>query len=215
MGLMSKPIRRTEDARFITGKGRYVDDVKMAHTAIGYALRSLYAHAKILSIDTGAAKSMPGVLDIIVGAELEAAGVGHLGAAFPGAFLKNRDGSPRVDGDRALLTVDYVRYVGEPVAFVIAETQNQAKDAAELILVDYEELPAVGLIDEALAADAPLVWPQAPGNIALDWEQGDEAATAAAFANAAHVTRIDLVNNRVVVNSMEPRGAFGTFDAAT
>jgi aerobic carbon-monoxide dehydrogenase large subunit len=215
MGLMSKPIRRTEDARFITGRGRYVDDVKMAHAAVGYALRSPYASAKILSIDVEAAKSAPGVLDIIVGAELEAAGVGHLGAAFPGAFLKNRDGSPRVDGDRALLTVDYVRYVGEPVAFVIAETQNQAKDAAELIFVDYEELPAVGLIDEALASDAPLVWPQAPGNIALDWEQGDEAATAAAFANAAHITRIDLINNRVVVNSMEPRGAFGTFDAAT
>jgi carbon-monoxide dehydrogenase large subunit len=215
MGLMSQPIRRTEDARFITGRGRYVDDVKMAHAAVGYALRSPYASARILSIDIEAAKSAPGVLDIIIGAELEAAGVGHLGAAFPGAFLKNRDGSPRVDGDRALLTVDYVRYVGEPVAFVIAETQNQAKDAAELIFVDYEELPAVGLIDEALAADASLVWPQAPGNIALDWEQGDEAATAAAFANAAHVTRIDLVNNRVVVNSMEPRGALGTFDAAT
>ncbi len=215
MGLMSKPIRRTEDKRFITGKGRYVDDVKMAGTAVGYALRSPYAHAKILSIDTEAAKSMPGVLDIIVGAELEAQGIGHLAAAFPPAFLKNRDGSPRVDGDRALLTVDYVRYVGEPVAFVIAESQNQAKDAAEQIFVDYEELPAVGLIDEALAPDAPLVWPQAPGNIALDWEQGDEAATAAAFATAAHVTRIDLVNNRIVVNSMEPRGALGTYDDAT
>src|SRR5258708_2917693 len=143
-------------------------------------LRARYDTAKNHSIDSDAAKAMTGVLDIIVGAELEAAGVGHLGAAFPGAFLKNRDGSPRVDGDRALLTVDYVRYVGEPVAFVIAETQNQAKDAAELIFVDYEELPAVGLIDEALDADAPLVWPQAPGNIALDWEQGDEAATAAA-----------------------------------
>ncbi len=215
MGLMSKPIRRTEDKRFITGKGRYVDDVKMAGTAIAYALRSPYAHAKILSIDTESAKAMPGVLDIIVGAELEAAGIGHLGSAFPPALLKNRDGSPRVDGDRALLTVDRVRYVGEPVAFVIAESLNQAKDAAEQIFVDYEELPAAGLIDEALAPDAPQIWPQAPGNIALDWEQGDAAATAAAFARAAHVTKIDLINNRVVVNSMEPRGALGTYDDAT
>jgi carbon-monoxide dehydrogenase large subunit len=215
MGLMSQPIRRTEDGRFITGRGRYVDDVKMAGAAVGYALRSPYAHAKILSIDIEAAQKMPGVIGIILGADLEAAGIGHLGAAFPAAFLKNRDGTPRVDGDRALLTVDYVRYVGEPVAFIVAESINAAKDAAEQIVVDYEELPAVGLIDEALAPDAPLVWPQAEGNIALDWEQGDEAATAAAFAGAAHVTKIDLINNRVVVNSMEPRGAFGSYDKTT
>ena len=120
MGLMSQPIRRTEDKRFITGKGLYVDDVKMAGAAVGYALRSPYAHAKILSIDIAAAKAMPGVIGIIVGADLEAAGIGHLGAAFPAAFLKSRDGTPRVDGDRALLTVDYVRYVGEPVAFTLA-----------------------------------------------------------------------------------------------
>ncbi len=215
MGLMSQPIRRTEDKRFITGRGLYVDDVKMAGAAIGYALRSPYAHAKILSIDTEAAKAMPGVVGIIVGAELEAAGIGHLGAAFPPSLLTNRDGTPRVDGDRALLTVDYVRYVGEPVAFVVAESLNAAKDAAEQIVVDYEELPAVGLIDEAVAPGAPLVWPQAKGNIACDWEQGDEAATAAAFARAAHITRIDLVNNRVVVNSMEPRGAAGRYDKET
>jgi carbon-monoxide dehydrogenase large subunit len=215
MGLMSQPIRRTEDKRFITGKGRYVDDVKMEGAAVGYALRSPYAHAKILSIDIAAASEMPGVIGIIIGADLEAAGIGHLGAAFPASMLKNRDGTPRVDGDRALLTVDYVRYVGEPVAFIVAESQNAAKDAAEQILVDYEELPAVGLIDEAIAPDAPLVWPQAKGNIAVDWEQGDEAATDAAFAKAAHVTRIDLINNRVVVNSMEPRGAAGRYDKET
>ena len=215
MGLMSQPIRRTEDKRFITGKGLYVDDVKMAGAAVGYALRSPYAHAKILSIDIAAAKAMPGVIGIIVGADLEAAGIGHLGAAFPAAFLKSRDGTPRVDGDRALLTVDYVRYVGEPVAFIVADSQNAAKDAAEQIVIDYEELPAVGLIDEATAPGAPLVWPQAKGNIAMDWEQGDEAATDAAFAKAAHITRIDLVNNRVVVNSMEPRGAAGRYDNAT
>jgi carbon-monoxide dehydrogenase large subunit len=215
MGMMAKPIRRVEDKRFITGRGRYVDDIKPEGAAFGYALRSPYAHARIVSIDAEAAKAMPGVLGVIVGAELEAAGIGHLGAAFPPSLLKSRDGTPRVDGDRALLTVDFVRYVGEPVAFVVAESPNIAKDAAEQIVVDYEELPAVGTIDEATAPGAPLVWPEAKGNIACDWEQGDEAATAAAFAKAAHVTRIDLVNNRVVVNSMEPRGATGSYDPAT
>ena len=213
MGLMSQPIRRIEDGRFITGRGRYVDDVKLPGTAIGYALRSPYAHARIASIDTEAAKAMPGVIGIITGAELEAAGIGHLGSPLPPAALKNRDGTPRIDGDRALLTVDTVRYVGEPIAFVVAESLNAAKDAAEQIFVEYEELPAVGTIEEALAPDAPLVWPQAAGNIALDWEQGDAAATEAAFAKAAHVTRLDVLNNRVVVNSMEPRGALGHFDA--
>ncbi|HTJ65648.1 MAG TPA: xanthine dehydrogenase family protein molybdopterin-binding subunit [Alphaproteobacteria bacterium] len=215
MGLMAKPIRRIEDKRFITGRGLYVDDVKMQGTAVGYALRSPYAHAKILSIDTEAAKAMPGVIGIIVGAELEAEGVGHLGAAFPASMLKNRDGSNRWDGDRALLTVDCVRYVGEPVAFVVAESINAAKDAAEQIFVDYEELPALASIDEALAPGAVQIWPQAPGNIALDWEQGDAAAVAAAFAKAAHISRIELVNNRIVVNSMEPRGAAGKYDKAT
>jgi carbon-monoxide dehydrogenase large subunit len=213
MGLMSQPIRRIEDGRFITGRGRYVDDVKLPGTAIGYPLRSPYAHARIVSIDVEAAREMPGVIGIITGAELEAEGVGHLGSPLPLAILKNRDGTDRVDGDRALLTVDYVRYVGEPVAFVVAQSLNAAKDAAEQILVEYEELPAVGTIDEAIAPGAPLVWPQAPGNIALDWEQGDAAATEAAFAQAAHITRLDVINNRIVVNSMEPRGALGTYDA--
>jgi carbon-monoxide dehydrogenase large subunit len=215
MGLMAKPLRRIEDGRFITGRGRYVDDITLPGTAIGYPLRSPYAHARIKSIDLDAALAMPGLVGIITGAELEAAGIGHLGAAFPASMLKNRDGSPRVDGDRALLTVDIVRYVGEPVAFVVADTLNQAKDAAEQIFVDYEELPAVGTIDEAVAPGAPLVWPEGRGNIAVDWEQGDQAATDAAFAKAAHVTRLDVINNRVVVNSMEPRGALGSYDAAT
>jgi carbon-monoxide dehydrogenase large subunit len=215
MGLMSQPVRRIEDKRFITGNGRYVDDIKMDGAAVGYVLRSPYAHAKILSIDVEAAKAAPGVIGIITGAELEAAGIGHLGAAFPHEMLQNRDGSARVDGDRALLTVDRVRYAGDPVAFIVAWTANAAKDAAELIFVDYEELPALASIDEAVAPDAPVIWEKAKGNIALDWEMGDEAATAAAFAKAAHITRLDLVNNRIVVNSMEPRGAFGRYDKET
>jgi carbon-monoxide dehydrogenase large subunit len=215
MGLMSQPIRRIEDGRFITGRGRYVDDVKIAGTAIGYPLRSPYAHARIVSIDTEAAAGLPGVIGIITGADLEAAGIGHLGSPLPAAFLKNRDGTARVDGDRALLTVDYVRYVGEPVAFVVAESLNAAKDAAEQIIVEYEELPAVGTIDEAIAPGAPLVWPEAAGNIAVDWEQGDAALTEAAFAKAAHITRLEVINNRIVVNSMEPRGALGSFDPET
>jgi carbon-monoxide dehydrogenase large subunit len=215
MGLMSQPVRRIEDGRFITGQGKYVDDFRPEGTAIGYPLRSPYAHARIRAIDTEAAKAMPGVVGIITGAELEAAGIGHLGCGMPPAMLKNRDGSPRFDGDRALLTVDCVRYVGDPVAFIVAETLNAAKDAAEQIVVDYEELPAVASIEEGLAPGAPLVWPQAPGNIAVDWEQGDAAGTEAAFARAAHVTRMEVVNNRIVVNSMEPRGALGLYDAET
>jgi carbon-monoxide dehydrogenase large subunit len=215
MGLMAQPVRRIEDGRFITGRGRYVDDVRPEGATVGYLLRSPYAHARIRSIDIAAALEMPGVVGIITGADLEAAGIGHLGAGFPPAALKNRDGSPRIDGDRALLTVDIVRYVGEPVAFIVAETINDAKDAAEQIFVDYEELPPVASIDAALAPDAPLVWPQAAGNIAIDWEQGDQAATDAAFARAAHITRIDVLNNRIVVNSMEPRGALGLYDAET
>jgi carbon-monoxide dehydrogenase large subunit len=215
MGLMSQPIRRIEDGRFITGRGRYVDDIQLPGTAIAYALRSPYAHARIAAIDIEAAKAMPGVIGIITGADLEAEGVGHLGSPLPFTMLKNRDGSHRCDGDRALLAVDAARYVGEPVAFVVAKTLNEAKDAAEQIVVDYVELPAAGTIDEALAPDAPLIWPQAPGNVALDWEQGDAAATEAAFARAAHVTRLDVLNNRVVVNSMEPRGALGAYDPET
>jgi carbon-monoxide dehydrogenase large subunit len=213
--MMAQPVRRIEDGRFITGRGNYVDDIKLPHTAVGYLLRSPYAHAKIRSIDIEAAKDAPGVVGIILGEDLEAAGVGHLGSAFPAFALKNRDGTNRVDGDRALLAVGAVRYVGEPVAFIVAESLNAAKDAGELIMVDYEELPAVGSIAEALAPDAPLVWPEAEGNVALDWEQGDEAATEAAFARAAHVTTLDLVNNRIVVNSMEPRGSLGNYNAET
>jgi carbon-monoxide dehydrogenase large subunit len=212
---MAQPVRRIEDGRFITGRGNYVDDIKLDGIAVASVLRSPYAHAKILSIDATAARAAPGVIGIILGADLEAAGVGHLGSAFPAAALKNRDGTPRVDGDRPLLAIDTVRYAGEPVAFVVAETINAAKDAAELIEIDYEELPAVALIDDAIAPGAPQVWPEAKGNIALDWEQGDEAATEAAFARAAHVTTLDLVNNRIVVNSMEPRGALGHYIAET
>jgi len=215
MGLMSKPVRRIEDGRFTTGRGRYIDDIRIDGAAIGYVLRSPYAHARLAGIDIEAAKSAPGVLGIFVGADLEAAGLGPLGCAFPASMLANRDGTKRVDGSRPALAVGAVRYVGDPVAFIVAESLNQAKDAADQILVDYEELPAVASMAEALAGDAATIWAEAKGNVGLDWEMGDAAAVDAAFARAAHVARIDLVNNRIVVNSMEMRGAIGSYDAAT
>src|SRR5579883_804547 len=215
MGLMSTPVRRIEDSRFTTGRGRYVDDIKIEDAAVGYFVRSPYAHADILGIDVEAAKQAPGVLAVFTGAELETAGIGHIGSNFPAGALANRDGSNRFDGDRALLALDRVRFVGEPVVFIVARSVNQAKDAAELVSVDYRELPAVASLEEALADGAPSIWEQAKDNVGLDWEMGDRAGVDAAFARAAHMTRIDLINNRIVVNSMEPRGAIGRFDKAS
>ena len=214
MGVFSRPERRVEDARFITGRGNYVSDIVMEGSAVGYVLRSPYAHARIVSIDIAAALAAPGVAGIVTGQDIEAAGWGHLNCPLPPQMIPNRDGTPRFDGDRTILATDRVRFVGDAVAFVVASSIDQAKEAADLIVVDYEDLPAVSSIAEAIAGGAPEVWPQAKGNISVDWETGDLAAVDAAFAKAAHVVAVEVVNNRIVVNSMEPRGAIGKFDAA-
>ena len=199
---IGQSVRRTEDVRFVTGTGAYTDDLNIDGQAHGFVLRSPFGHAKINSIDVSAAQAAPGVVAVFTGADVAADGLGTLPCVAP---IPNADGSAIVMPPRPVLQSDRVRYVGDPVAFIIAESINLAKDAAELIKIDYADLPAVGTIETAEADGAPLVWDDAPGNVCLEWAMGDEAATEAAFASAKHVSRIDLVHNRVVVNAMETR----------
>ena len=208
---MGQPVRRSEDRRFITGAGRYTDDIVLPRETVGYVLRSPHAHATIRAIDTSAAQTAPGVLGIFTGADLERDGIGKIPCVVP---LKNRDGSRIKMVEHPLLAVGRVRHVGDGVAFVVAETAAAAKDAAELIRVDYDILPAIADAVRAAEPGAPLVWDNIPGNLCFDWETGNRKTTEAAFANAKHVIELNLVNNRLVANSMEPRGALGAYDAA-
>jgi carbon-monoxide dehydrogenase large subunit len=212
-------VRRKEDLRLLTGRGCYSDDFNFPGQAHGAALRSPHAHALIRSIDTAAARAMPGVLAVLTGQDALADGlkaIPHLTApgTAPDIVLHNRDGSPVPAAPHYVLPPDRVRHVGTAVAFVIAETVAQAKDAAEKIVVDYEPLPAVIEAKAAVEKNAPRLYDDLP-NIMIDAEVGDAAATAAAFARAAHVTRLDTWVNRVTGVTMEPRAAVGIYDAAT
>ncbi len=202
---ISQPVRRVEDARFVTGAGRYVDDIQLEGQTYGYVVRSPLAHARINGIEMAAARAAPGVIDIITGAELGANSTNHIPCLAP---LKGC-AQPK----RPILCTDRARYVGDGVAFVVAETLAQAKDAADLIEVDYEDLDAVVDPRDADAPGRPLVHDGVPGNVFFDWAYGDADAVAAAFASAAHVTRLELVNNRVVANPIEPRAAIGDYHA--
>jgi len=202
---------RLEDARMLTGRGRYVSDWTLPGMAWGHFLRSDRPHARIVSIDASAALEMPGVVAVITGAELAAAGLKPIPAAAP---FKWRDGSEQRPALRLSLAHEVVRHVGEPVALVVAETQAQAQDAAEAILVEFDDLAAVVTADEALAQGAPQIHPGAPGNLVLDFEGGDAAATDAAFARAARVVKLRAYHTRVVGNPMEPRAAMGSYDPA-
>jgi aerobic carbon-monoxide dehydrogenase large subunit len=204
---LSQSVRRVEDPRLLRGQGRYTDDIALPHQAIGYVLRSPHAHATLRSIDAAQAKTMPGVLAIYTGADLEAAGLGELPCQIP---MKNRDGSDRADAPRLALATDTVRHVGDPVAFVVAESFAAAKDAAEAIETDYDVLPSA--TDLATAEKGPAVWPGAPSNVVFDWEVGDKAKADALFKEAAHVSRLTVVNNRIVVASMEARAATASFE---
>jgi carbon-monoxide dehydrogenase large subunit len=205
----SQPVRRVEDQRFITGKGRYTDDINLPGQVYGVMLRSPHAHARILKIDTAAAQAAPGVLAVYTHADLKAANVGDLPCTIP---LKNRDGSMRADPPRPALADGMVRHVGDPVAFVVAETAAQARDAAEMIEVDYDALPAAADMATAMEPGQPQIWPQAPNNRAFDWEIGDKAKIDALFASAAKTVKLTLENNRIVVASMEARVALAAFD---
>ena len=206
------PVRRKEDFRFITGKGRYVDDINRPGQAYAYFLRSPHAHANIRGIDTSAAMAAPGVVAVFTGEDLAADKVGGL---ICGWMIHSKDGSPMKAGAHPALAQGKVRYVGDHVAVVIAETLAQAKDAAEKIDVDYEVLPAVVDMRTATQPGAPVVHDVASDNMVYNWHLGDEAATNAAFSKAAHVTKLEIVNNRLAPNPMEPRAAVGDYDFGT
>jgi carbon-monoxide dehydrogenase large subunit len=207
-GIGARSLRK-EDQRFITGKGRYTDDINQPGQAYAVFVRSPHAHAKLLGVDKASVAGMPGVLAVLDGTDVAADGLGNL---ICGWLVKSKDGSPMKMGPHPLLAQGKVRYVGDRVAVVIAETHAQAQDAAEALAVSYEELPAV--VDVAKAHDAgTLVHDEVANNLIFDWELGDRAAVDAAMASAAHVSRIDLVNNRLVPNAMEPRAAIGAYDS--
>ncbi len=209
---VGQPMRRVEDERLITGKGRYTDDISVAGQAHAFMVRSPHAHARIVSIDVADAERAPGVLAVWTGEDAKREGLGIV--ASPAAdMLKNRDGTPIFKTTRHLIAQERVRYAGDTVAVIVAETLNQARDAADLLVIDYESLPAVADTAGALAPDAPLVWEEAGSNLAYDWSIGKEEAVADAMARAHHITRLKLVNNRIVVNAMEPRAALGVYDA--
>ncbi len=205
---LSQSVRRVEDPRLLLGHGRYTADIGKPGQAVGYVLRSPQAHARIVSIDTTAAKALPGVLAVYTNADWEAQGLGEIPCAIP---LKNRDGSPRSETTRGALAKDVVRHVGDPVAFIVAETHEAARDAAEAVEVDYEQFPAATDLATAYLPGAPQIWSTAPNNTCFDWEAGNKDATEALFAEAAHVTRLTVVNNRVVVASMEGRAALAEY----
>ncbi|HVG52099.1 MAG TPA: xanthine dehydrogenase family protein molybdopterin-binding subunit, partial [Xanthobacteraceae bacterium] len=209
---IGQPVPRKEDPTLIQGRGRYTDDVTLPNLAHAVIVRSRHAHGKIKKIDVSAAKKMPGVLAVYTGADIIAAGYGVLKTVMP---LKNRDGSTMQIPVRYALATDKVRFVGDPVACVIAETINQGKDAAEAVELDIEPLPAVTSARDSAKDGAPQLYDDKPGNIAADWHFGDSEKVTAAFKSAAHVVKMPLRNTRVVVASMEPRGFVASYDKAT
>ncbi|MGO9036896.1 MAG: xanthine dehydrogenase family protein molybdopterin-binding subunit, partial [Steroidobacteraceae bacterium] len=211
-GLIGQSVKRTEDIRFITGRGRYTDDIARPNTAYAAIVRANVAHARIKSIDAAAARAALGVVEVYTGADMAADKIGGLPCGWA---VKNRDGSPQAEPAHPALQSDRVRYVGDQIAVVIAETQAQARAAAELVNVDYEELPVVVDARTALAPGAPQLHAEAKGNLCFDWELGDAGAVEQAFARAAHRVTLDLRNNRLIANAMEPRSCMGDFDSAT
>ena len=199
---IGRSLRRLEDPRFLTGQGRYVDDMEVPGQLHGIVVRSPHGHAVIEGINTAIAGTMPGVRGIFTGADLDADGIGPLPCIAQVATV-----APLIVPPRAALARERVRHVGDPVAFVVADTRNQARDAAEQVAVAYRPLPAVAEATAALAAEAPLLWDEAPGNLSYRFERGDKAAVDAAFAEAAHIVEVELVNNRLVVAPIEPRSA--------
>ncbi|MEJ6784598.1 xanthine dehydrogenase family protein molybdopterin-binding subunit [Aminobacter sp. Piv2-1] len=204
-------VTRKEDKRFITGGGRYVDDMVVPGMKHAAFVRSPHAHADIKKIDIKAAEGMPGVIAVLTGRQLKADGIGNL---ICGWMIHSKDGSPMKMGAWSPLAVDRVRYVGDAVAIVVAETKGQARDAAEAVEITYKERKAVIDAAEALKKGAPQLHPEAEGNLIFDWEIGDGKAVDAAIKNAAHVTKVTIHNNRLVPNAMEPRAALGHYDKA-
>ena len=205
-------VRRKEDLRFLSGKGNYTDDIDRPGQTYAVMRRSDRPHATINAIDTAAASKAPGVLAIFTGADMAKDEIGGLPCGWQ---IHNKDGSPMAEPPHPVLAIGKVRHVGDPVAVVIAETKQQARDAAELIAIDYTDLPSVSSTPAALAAGAPEVHDGVAGNLCYDWHIGDKAVVDAAFASAAHVVKLDLVNNRLIPNAMEPRVAIGDYDTSS
>jgi len=204
---VGQPVPRLEDPRFITGRGRYVDDFELPHQAHGVLVMSPHAHARIKSVDTFKAKAAPGVLAVLTGADVVADKLGGLAPPMP----EDMGGPKGFRTLRAILEADKVRAVGDRVAFVVAETALQARDAAELVEIEYEPLPAVISTEDAVKPGAPAVWDEQPNNVAFTLMMGNKDATDAAFANAKHVVSLTLRNNRITANSIEPRAAIGQY----
>ncbi|MDA9496035.1 xanthine dehydrogenase family protein molybdopterin-binding subunit [Bradyrhizobium sp. CCBAU 11357] len=209
-GIGARVVRK-EDKRFITGKGRYVDDIKLTGMTHAYFIRSPHAHAKVRKIDSSAALKMPGVVAVLTGQQLVDDKVGNL---ICGWAITSKDGSPMKMGAWPAMAPETVRFVGQAVAVVIADSKNLARDAAEAVVVDYEELPAVADMQAAIKSGAPQLHPEAPGNQVYDWVIGDEGAVNAAFSKAANVVKLDVTNNRLAPNAMEPRAAIADYDTA-
>jgi carbon-monoxide dehydrogenase large subunit len=203
----SQPVTRIEDRRFLTGHGRYVDDIAPAGALHAVVVRSPVAHADLAALDVEEARAAEGVALVLTCADLEAAG---MNVAMGAGRVENRDGTKAARTDRPLLARDRVRFVGEPVALVVAETLQQARDAAELVMPDYEDRP----VKLDIAPGGETLHESAPDNRAFDWGIGDEAATEAAFARAAHTVSLELYDNRVITNSLEPRGCYAEWDGA-
>jgi carbon-monoxide dehydrogenase large subunit len=207
---IGQPVSRFEDARLLQGGGRFIDDVNVPGQTYAVLLRSPHAHARIVKLDAAAAKAMPGVLGIFTQADIAA---DHLGTTQLNIQRKRPDGSPVFSRPHPGLAKERVRYVGDPVALVVAETLAQAKDAADAVEVEYDALPAVGTTEDAVAPGAPAVWDECPDNVSHVFETGNKAAAEAAFAKAAHVVKRRYDISRVHAQFMEPRGALGVWDA--
>ena len=205
-------VRRKEDLRFLSGNGNYTDDINRPGQTYAVMRRADRPHATIKNLDTAAASKAPGVVAIFTGADMAKEEIGGLPCGWQ---IHNKDGSPMAEPPHPVLALGKVRHVGDPIAVVIAETKQQARDAAELIEIDYQDLPSVSSTVDAIAPGAPEVHDGVAGNLCYDWHIGDKAVVDAVFAGAAHVVRLDLVNNRLVPNAMEPRAAIGEWDTSS
>ena len=205
-------VKRTEDRRFLSGNGHYTDDINRPGQAYACIKRSDRPHARILGIDTAAAKAAPGVVAVFTGADMAEAKLGGLPCGWG---VKNKDGSPMSEPAHPILAVGKARHVGDPVAMVIAETREQAKDAAELLVIDWEDLPGVASVTDAIKPGASKVHDELPDNQCFDWHIGDKAIVDAAFAGAAKVVSLDLTNNRLIPMAMETRAAIGDYDTSS
>ena len=202
-------VRRVEDQRLLTGHGRYTDDLTFPGELFAAFVRSPYAHAQIERIEADDARTAPGVLAVLTHDDLSADRIGNLPCKVD---LETTDGKPIIKPPRPALAFERVRFVGDIVAMVVAESQAAARDAAEIVSVDYTELPSVVDTGQAAQDSAPQIWNECPLNTSFMWRNGDFEAVDAAFADASHIARVHLINNRIIPSSMEPRIAIGTHD---